>query len=163
MNWADIAILSIIGISALISLFRGFIREVLSLVAWIIAFWVAFTFTEPVSGLLQGVISFPSGRYIAAFLALFIGTLIAIGVVNFLIGRIIESSGLSGTDRLLGVVFGMVRGLAVVVVIVFLAGATPLPKDPWWRESMFLDHFQAMAEIAIGFLPPDLAKYFSYS
>jgi membrane protein required for colicin V production len=163
MNWADIAILTIIGLSALISLFRGFVREVLSLVAWVVAFWIAFTFTNRTSGLLIDYVSIPTARYVIAFIALLVFSLLLTGVVNHLIGKLIDKTGLSGTDRMLGVLFGLVRGVAVVGVIVFLAGLTPVPRDPWWRESTLMGHFQDLALVAISFLPPDLVKHFNYS
>lgn len=163
MNWADIAILTIIGISAVISLFRGFVREVLSLVAWVAAFWIAFTFTGRASDLLLEHVSIPTARYVLAFIGLLVISLIATGIINHLIGRLIDKTGLSGTDRMLGVVFGLVRGVAVVGLIVFLAGLTPVPRDPWWHESVLMAHFQELALIAISFLPPDLMTHFSYS
>ncbi len=163
MNWADIAILTIIGISALISLFRGFVREVLSLVAWVVAFWVAFRFTTPASQLLTDYVSVETARYVLAFVALLVLSLLVTGIVNHLIAKLIDKTGLTGTDRLLGVVFGTVRGVAIVGVIVFLAGLTPVPRDPWWRESSLMGHFQELALIAISFLPPDLMQHFSYS
>ena len=163
MNWADIAILTIIGISALISLFRGFVREVLSLLAWVVAFWIAFTFTGQASNLLLEYVSPATARYMLAFIALFIVSLLVTGIVNHLIGKLIDKTGLSGTDRMLGVIFGVIRGVAIVGVLAFLAGLTPVPRDTWWRESVFMQHFQELALIAISFLPPDLMKYFSYS
>jgi len=163
MNWADIAILSIIGISALISLFRGFVREVLSLVAWVAAFWIAFAFTERGAAYLMDYISLPSARYVVAFVVLLVVSLLVIGIINHLIAKLVDKTGLTGTDRMLGVVFGIVRGIAVVGVIVFLAGLTPVPRDPWWSESVLMVHFQELALIAISFLPPDLISHFSYS
>ncbi len=163
MNWADIAILSIIGISALLSLFRGFVREVLSLVAWVAAFWVAFAFTERSAGYLTDYISIPSARYVAAFVVLLVATLLVIGILNHLVAKLIDKTGLTGTDRMLGVIFGIVRGVAIVGVIVFLAGLTPVPRDPWWSESILMGHFQELALIAISFLPPDWMSHFSYS
>ena len=163
MNWADIAILSIIGISALLSLFRGFVREVLSLAAWVAAFWVAFTFTEQGADYLTDYISIPSARYVAAFVVLLVATLFVIGIINHLVAKLIDKTGLTGTDRMLGMVFGIVRGVAIVGVIVFLAGLTPVPRDPWWNESILMGHFQELALIAISFLPPDLMSHFSYS
>lgn len=163
MNWADIAILTIIGISALISLFRGFVREVLSLLAWVVAVWIAFVFAESAANLLVNQISVPTVRLVVAFVALLVVSLLVGGVINHLVGNLIDKTGLSGTDRMLGVVFGMIRGVAIVGVVVFLAGLTPAPRDPWWRASVLLGHFQDLALIAIGFLPPNLVGYFSYS
>ena len=163
MNWADIAILIIIGVSALISLFRGFVREVLSLLAWVVAFWIAFTFTNQASNLLIEYVSIPTARYVLAFIALLFASLFVTGIINYFIGKLIDKTGLSGTDRMLGVVFGILRGAALVGVLAFLAGLTAVPRDPWWRESVLIRHFQELAMLAISFLPPEVMKHFSYS
>jgi membrane protein required for colicin V production len=162
MNWADIAILTIIGISALISLFRGFVREALSLVAWVVAFWIALTFTDQAADLLIETVSIPSVRRVIAFIGLLVVTLIATGIINHLIGKLIDKTGLSGTDRMLGLVFGVIRGVAIVGVLVILAGLTRVPQDPWWKEAVLMQHFEELAVLVIGFLPPDLVKHFSY-
>lgn len=162
MNWADIAILTVIGISAVISLFRGFVREVLSLLAWVVAIWVAFVFTEQVATILIDHISVPTVRLVIAFVALLMVTLILAGIVNHLIGKLIEKTGLSGTDRMLGIVFGVIRGGAIVALLVMLAGLTPVPRDPWWKESMLLPHFVRAAHVVLVRLPPGVGKHFSY-
>ena len=162
MIWPDIAILVIIGISTIISLFRGFVKEVLSLLAWVVAIWVAYQFSASVAPLLEPFISLPSARQIAAFLLLLVATLLGVGIINFLISKLIESTGLTGTDRALGMIFGVLRGIVIVALLVLLAGATPLPQDPWWHESMFVGHFQSLAELGLQFVPPGLAKHFSF-
>ena len=163
MNWADISILTIIGISALISVFRGFVREALSLVGLGAAIWVAITFYNPVADLLANYVSIPTARRVLAFVAIVVVSLFVTGIINHLIGKLIDKTRLSGTDRMLGIVFGVVRGVAIVGVIVILLGLTQVPQDPWWRESMLMMHFQELALIAINFLPPDLIAHFSYS
>lgn len=160
MNWTDIAILSILGVSVFIGIMRGLVREVLSIVVWILAFWVAIAFSPALSGLLAGLIDVPSLRSAAAFLMLLIGTLLLGAIANYLIGRLLVSTGLSGTDRMLGVLFGLARGIVIVGVIVVLAHATPLPRDPWWQQSMFLPYFDRLANIAIGWMPDAMAAHF---
>jgi membrane protein required for colicin V production len=162
LQWTDIFILSVLGISALISLFRGLVREVLSLVAWLVAGWVAFKFAGPVGEQLAGMVSIPSVRMALAFIGLLIAVLLIFGVINFLIGKLIEGTGLSATDRMLGIVFGVARGIAIVTVMVMLAGLTPVPRDPWWRTSIFLPRFEQLAKLAIAFLPPEFGKHFTY-
>ena len=162
MIWPDIAILIVVGISAIISLFRGFVREVLSLLAWVIALWVAYQFSSSAAPLFESFVALPSARQIIAFVVLLVVSLMAVGIINFLISKLIESTGLSGTDRALGMVFGILRGIVLVTLLVMLAGATPLPQDPWWQESIFIAHFQALAEYALKFFPPVFAKHFSF-
>ena len=160
--WSDIFILTVIGISALLSLFRGLIREVLSLVAWLVAGWVAFKFAGPLGDQMAGMVSVPSVRMALAFIGLLIAVLCVFGVLNFLLGKLIDSTGLSATDRMFGVIFGLARGIAIITVLVMLAGLTPLPRDPWWRESLFLSRFEQLAKLAIAWLPPRFSKHFEY-
>ncbi len=162
MIWADVVILVLIGLSMAISLWRGFTREALSLVAWIAAFWVGFTFAWLPASWLEAHVSVPSARLALGFLGLFLVTLLLGGVVNYLIGKAVDKTGMTGTDRMLGLFFGLARGIVLVAILVLLAGLTPLPRDPWWSESLFLGHFQQLAELLRGLLPPDIAAYFVY-
>jgi len=162
MLWVDIAILVIIAISAVISLLRGLVREVLSLIAWLAAFWVAKTFHPAVADLLLDKISLPSARWFLAYALLFVGTLFALGAVNFLIGRLVSATGLSGTDRMLGIIFGVARGVAICTLLVLIATFTPLPKDPWWGHSIFIPHLQVLALWLRGQIPPELTHYFNF-
>lgn len=163
MIWVDYAILGIIGISALISLVRGFVREAISLATLLLAFWVATQFSAHVGAMLAGKISVPSVRIGVAFGLLFVLTLFAGGLVNYLAGLLVRKTGLSGTDRMLGLLFGILRGAAIVTLLVLAAGLTPLPKDPWWHSSQFIMHFQAGAVWLRSHLPPDIASHFSFA
>ncbi|NQY26185.1 MAG: CvpA family protein [Piscirickettsiaceae bacterium] len=162
MIWVDYVIIGIIVFSASISIVRGFIKEVLSLVSWALAFWVALTFSPNLSTLLTDYIASPSLRLFSAFFALFIVTLILGALINHLISTLVEKTGLSGTDRALGVVFGLLRGVAIVILLVLLAGATPMPSDSWWQDSVLLEHFETLAISARDILPADLAEYIHF-
>ncbi|MCL4125133.1 UNVERIFIED_CONTAM: hypothetical protein GTU68_004884 [Idotea baltica] len=159
MLWIDYVIIGIIALSAIISVVRGFVREVLSLVAWILAFWVALTFSQPLSGFLSNYISTPSVSLFTAFAALFVVTLILAALVNHLIATLVEKTGLSGTDRMLGVIFGLLRGVAIITLLILFAAATPMPNDPWWQNAMLIEHFEKLAIWAKQFLPLGLAQY----
>lgn len=162
MTWVDYGIVGLVALSALVSLLRGFLREALSLAGWVMAFWVALTFTRELASALPASISVPSARLAVAFFALFLGTLLVAALVNFLAGQLVERTGLTGTDRLLGVAFGIARGAVIVAILVLLAGFTALPQDPWWRGSALLPHVQQMALWIRGFLPPDIAAQIRY-
>jgi len=162
MTWVDYAILAIIGISALISIFRGLVREVLSLLAWGCAFWVARGFMQEAAGWFGGVVSVPAARLVLAFATLFVGTLLVAALVNLLIGKLIAGTGLNGTDRMLGVLFGVGRGIVIVATLVLVARLTPVPQDPWWRTSLLLPRFEAAALVMRGYLPAEVAGYFQF-
>jgi membrane protein required for colicin V production len=139
----DIGIVCIVAISGLISLVRGFVKEAMSLMIWVVAFGVAMAFKEPVAELLVNFIDLASMRQLAAWAGLFVGTLLLGSVTNFLLGKLVNSTGLSGTDRTLGLVFGVFRGLLVVLaIVIILPQAVPVDEDPWWRASSLIPLFQ---------------------
>ena len=162
MIWIDYAILAIVGISGVISLMRGFIREALSLAGWITAFWVALAFSGRAAAWLEGYVTVPSVRVGIAFAALFIGVLLLCGIALRLAGLLVERTGMSGTDRTLGIVFGVLRGIVIAGLLVLLAGLTPLPRDPWWNQSLFLPHFVELAHQIRSFLPTDVQQQFQF-
>ena len=162
MTAVDYAIFAVIVLSAVISVVRGFVREALSLAGWVLAIWLALSFTQDLALLLEDYLPVPSARLAVAFFVLFFLTLLLTGLVNFLAGQLVDKTGLSGTDRALGVVFGIARGGVIVAILVLLAGFTALPRDIWWSESQVLHHFQELAVWLRGFLPPDIAAEINY-
>lgn len=142
----DWAIVAIIAISALISLSRGFVKEALSLVTWIIAGAVAWMFGGSLSEYLAGYIETPSARVIAGCAIMFVATLIVGAMINYLIGELVRVTGLSGTDRFLGMAFGAARGVLLVVVAVGLLSLGPVQQDGWWKESQLVPKFLLVAD-----------------
>jgi len=145
-TWVDWAIIAIIAVSSLISLKRGFVKEALSLVTWIIAGVVAWLFGGALSQHLTEFIDMPSARVIAGCAILFVATLLVGALVNFLISELVRVTGLSGTDRFLGMVFGGARGALLVVVLTGLLSLAPVQQDPWWQQSSLLPHFLMVAD-----------------
>lgn len=141
MNWADWLIIGVIGISTLISLKRGFIKEALSLLIWVVAFVVARTFSQNMASLLIEYIDAYSVRMAVAFAILFAMTLVIGALVNYLVATLVKATGLTGTDRALGMVFGMARGALLVVVVVALVRHTPVSGDVWWKDSRLIPQF----------------------
>lgn len=163
MIWVDYVILAIIGISAGIGLVRGLVREALSLAGWVAAIWAGYAFSDQVAAMLVDEISTPSLREAVAFFAVFAAVLLVTAIVLQLVDLVVEKTGLSGTDRMLGMVFGVGRGAVVVAILVLLAGLTALPRDPWWRQSTLLPHFETLAGEIRSLLPPEFASHFDFA
>jgi len=152
MAAVDYVVLSIIAISALIGLARGFLREILSLAIWALAVILALAFADQMVVLLPKRIDGESLRFVAAFAVIFVGTLLAGAVVQWLIGRMVETTGLSGTDRLVGLVFGALRG-AVVCIVAAIALRPFTAEQAWWQESRAIP--------ALGAFEADVMRAFS--
>ena len=163
MEYADYAVIGIIVISILVGAIRGFIKEAFSLAVWAAAFLVAFQYSGAVALQLESHIELPSARTALAFVGLFLAVLLVGGLVTFLIGKLVEKTGLSGTDRLLGGVFGGIRGLCLVLAIMLVAGLTPVPQDPWWQQSRTIQSLMPLAEWSAKFLPDYVLEHMQLS
>ena len=159
MEYADYVVIGIIVISILVGAIRGFIKEVFSLAVWIAAFLVAFQYSGAIALLLENQIELPSARTSLAFVGLFVSVLVVGGLLTFLIGKLVEQTGLSGTDRILGGAFGSIRGLFLVLVIMLVAGLTPVPQDPWWQQSRTIQSLMPLAEWSAKFLPDYILEH----
>ncbi len=161
-NWLDWVIVTVIGISSLLSLSRGFFKEVLSLLTWIIAIVVAWLFGSSLSVHLEGMIDSALLREGAARLILFVAMLILGGLVNRIVAALVKFTGLNGTDRLLGMVFGAMRGVLLVVVAIGLLSYTPAKQETWWQQSRLQPDFLMMADwskrTVVGLFQPLLAQ-----
>lgn len=164
-NWADWVILGIVVVSCLFGLMRGLIKEALSVANWIIAVLIAVTFRDPLASLLVNHIETPSLRQIVAFSSLFVTTLIVGALVNYLIGELVKITGLSSTDRVLGMVFGLLRGFVVVMALLLLIPPiVSIDQDPWWRESALIPNllaFEGWARATASDLTSWLRQLFS--
>ena len=158
MNGADLVILGILLVSIVVSLVRGFIKEMFSILVWAAAIFAAFRVAGPLAEALKPLIDLPSARVIVAFAAVFVLVLVVGGLIGFLVGKMVEKTGLSPTDRLFGALFGLARGLAIVVLAVMLTRVTPFAADPWWHESRLMPSFEIMAERARSWLPESIGE-----
>ncbi|XNH05631.1 CvpA family protein [Vibrio cyclitrophicus] len=164
MNWLDFVILGVIGFSAVISLVRGFAKEALSLVIWFGAFFIASQYYAKLAMYFTNIEDemFRNGTAIAA---LFVATLVVGALVNYVIGQLVQKTNvLSGTDRILGVVFGGLRGVLIVSAVLFFMDAfTAFPSSEWWKNSQlvpefsriiapFFEHLQATSSFLSGAL-----------
>lgn len=159
MNYADIAILFVLGLSVIVGLLRGFVSEVWALACWIFAGWVAWYCGPFVEEWFPQDFASPGLRLVMAYVGCFILVVIAGSLVGYLLRRLVSGSGLSGTDRLLGLVFGLVRGVAVIVLLVLMLGFTPFHRDAWWQESRLMPTFESAAARVKAYLPAELSNY----
>jgi len=156
MNVLDYTILIVMAISALVGLLRGFVRETVSLLVWIGAFWLALTYGAAAAERMGGFIQEPSLRMAAAFVALFVLVLVAGMVINYLLASLLKKTGLRFSDRILGVLFGLARGGLVVGLGVVLVELTPLVESASWRESILIGFLQPMLADVHRYLPSGL-------
>jgi membrane protein required for colicin V production len=161
LTWIDNGIIALVVVSMIISLIRGFVKEALSLVVWLLAFIIGARFSAPLSQLFVGHIANPSVRLAVSFLILFVVTLILGGLVNFLISELVVKTGLSGTNRLLGFIFGFLRGIVVVALLILFAQLTAIPNSKAWKESMLIPKIEPVALWLKVFVPQDLGQYLS--
>lgn len=137
-NWVDYAIFGIIFLSMILGLMRGFVREVVSLAVWVIAFWIAAYFAKDVMPHLGGIVTHPAFAFATAFLLLLLATLFIGMLFNYFIGHLVKSSELSGTDRMLGLVFGFLRGVVLVIALLLLTQMFSQPLPAWWQQSAII-------------------------
>lgn len=144
MNWVDFTILGIIGLSAVVSLVRGFVKEAVSLIVWLTAFFVASNFYPQVATFLTQIQN-PMWQNGAAIAILFVATILVGSFVNYTLGQLVQVSGLSGTDRVLGMVFGGLRGILIVSAVLFFVDTfTSLAKADAWQSSVLIPEFDVV-------------------
>lgn len=153
LNWADIGIISIIGISMLVSLVRGLMREAVSLITWFAAIIFSLHCARLLADRLVEWVPSPSLRLMLSLVALFIIAFAVGALVNMLTGQLLKRAGLSGLDRFLGMLFGAIRGALVVAVMVLLAKVFAADQDPWWHESVLIPYFLAIAQWLQSIVP----------
>lgn len=146
MIWIDFAIIGVISFSTLISLIRGFVKEAMSLVVWLAAFFISSTFYLDLAAFLTNIED-ELVRNGVAICILFVSSLVVGGIVNYVIGQLVQKTGLSGTDRVLGLVFGALRGVLIVAAILFfLDSFTPVGNSHWWQASVLVPEFGFIIE-----------------
>jgi len=158
MIWLDYALLIIVALSALYSVFRGFVREVLSLAGWVLAFWVAIKYSAHLAVYLEGTIDIPGVRFVAAFLALFLGIMVGSIFISRMVVKLVRLGGLRGFDRFIGAGFGVARGLVIVTVLVLLGSLSPLTQEPAWQQSMMVPYLQKIAGWATDKVPDEVVN-----
>jgi membrane protein required for colicin V production len=162
MSWLDYAILGVLAVSVVWGIWRGFVREVISLAGWVLAFLAANAVAGPLGDALPTSISSPEVRVLAAFLVVFIFTLSIATVAGMLLSRLLKAAGLGGLDRTLGGLFGLARGVVILLALAIAAGLTTAPRHPLWKESVGAGMLTRTVLQLKPWLPPRLADRLRY-
>ena len=162
MTVFDYIVLFILISSVIISTMRGLVKEILSLIGWIAAFVVANAFGAKLAPMLPSMIPGGSLRLIVAFIALFLGVRVLMGLLALAIGALIEASGLSLADRGLGGLFGLGRGIVIVLAGVILCGMTSIPQQAFWKNALLSPMAETGARTVKPFLPAAFAQHVQF-
>ena len=135
MNWVDLGAISVLLFSAAFGMFRGFVKELSALLGLVVSVWLAFTFSPEVALMLADWVDTPSIRLPLAFIGLLILATLLSGLLSRLLVSAVSQVGFSGVDRALGMLFGILRGAAIVAFVIFIAEKTPITEHKVWQNS----------------------------
>ncbi|MDA7995137.1 MAG: CvpA family protein [Gammaproteobacteria bacterium] len=157
----DFIVIAVLLVSLLIGLFRGFVSEVLSLASWTVSLWAAYAHARGGADYFAPYIAQSSLRLVAAFIAIFLLTLIVVSFIGHVIRRFVLFGGVGGIDRTLGMLFGLTRGVVIVGLFVLVSSLMGLNAEVWWQQSHLLGYFEPAARGLVALLPPEWTAYFS--
>ena len=162
MTIFDYLVLFVLVSSVVISTLRGLVKEILSLLGWIVAFVVANAYGARLAPMLPDLLPGDTARLILAFIVLFLGGRILMGLLSLAIGALVEASGLSLADRGLGGLFGLARGIVIVLAAVILCGMTAIPQQAFWKDALLSPMAETGVRTVKPFLPAALARHVGY-
>ena len=157
MTVFDYGVIAIVVASLALGAWRGLIGEVLALLAWILAALAAWQFGPEIGALLTAIED-PGLRLLAGYGTVFLGVLLVLGVIRLAIRGLLKALGLTAVDRLLGVCFGIARGMLIVLILVAVGGMTSAPKQPWWQQAALAPPLETAVLASKPWLPPEVAK-----
>lgn len=162
MTIFDYLVLFVLVSSVVISTLRGLVKEILSLLGWVVAFVLANAYGAALAPMLPGMIPGGTVRLIVAFIALFIGVRILMGLLTLAMTAVVNATGLSLADRGLGGLFGLARGIVIVLAGVILCGMTSIPQQAFWRNALLSPIAESGARTVKPFLPAALAQHVQF-
>jgi membrane protein required for colicin V production len=163
MTVFDWSVIGVVALSMLFAFARGFTRELIALLAWVLGFFAAIAFSPIVGAWLPELGGNPVARYLIAFVVILIGALVAGALVAWPLRSVIRRSGLGFVDRFLGALFGIARGVVLVLAFVLIAGLTVLPRQDWWQNAALAQPLVAAAMSLTPWLPQAWAERLDYS
>jgi len=161
MNWVDYAFIGTVVFSMLLGIWRGLVREAVSLAALIAAFLITGLYAPEVGRWLDSAIDSPLVRGVTAHILVFVAVLLAGALVTWLLSKVVNAAGLSGFNRLLGSGFGALRGLLIVTAIVLLAKVSLLGREPAMQASLLRPQLSPLADNLQAVIPPSWLAWLS--
>lgn len=158
MTIFDYVVIGIVVASLLLGLWRGVIGELIALAAWVLAFFAAMEFGPQIGATLYVGITDPAMRALAGYATVFVVVLVVMALVRLAVRGLIKALGLSLSDRILGVAFGVLRGVLICLVMVALGGLTAAPREAWWQNATLSAPLETGVLAMKSWLPQDLAK-----
>ncbi len=163
MTVLDWSVIGVLALSILLAYARGFTRELIALLAWVLGFFAALAFSPLVGAWLPEFGGSPVVRYIVAFVAIMILSIVLGALVAWPLSTVIRKSGLGFVDRFLGGIFGIARGVVLVLAFVLIAGLTSLPRHDWWQNAALAPVLVAAALSCAPWLPAEWVQRLDYS
>lgn len=163
MTAFDYIAIGIVGVSLLFGLWRGVVGEIIALVAWGLAIFAAVEFGAKLGQWAFTGLNDPAVRTLAGCVLVFVAVLVIMALLRMLVSHMVKALGLSASDRILGMLFGLLRGLLVCMVLVALGGMTSAPQQAWWKQAMLAKPLETSVLAAKQWLPDDLAKRIRFS
>ena len=163
MNWLDSVVLAVFLLSIAWGVYRGLVREVMSLVGWVIAFLAANLFAAPLADQLPASLSRPEYRTLFAFVVIFFVAVVVTALASIWLHKVMHAAGLGSVDRVFGALFGLLRALIIVLAFAIVAGLTAIPRMPAWKDSLAGNQLAAAALALKPWLPPALTARLKYN
>ncbi len=158
MTVFDYVFLGVLAFSALIGMWRGLVSEVMAVLAWVAALFVAWRYSAQAAQVFEGLIVEPVWRQVAGGALIVVGVLILVALLRYLLRELLRAAGLGPTDRFFGALFGIARGLAVAFVVVLIGGLAGISREPWWAQSFFAPPLESAVIAAKPWLPDAVAE-----
>ncbi len=156
MPWIDIVIIAIFAMSILIGIYRGLVKETLSVASWVLAAFAAFQFGEQASEYIKPYVKQEPLDLAIAYVAVFLVALILFSIISHIISQLFESSGMKGVDRSIGSLFGILRAAAIIVALILVGRFMAMDNQQWWIDSKFIPYFEPLVDWFKSYLPVDI-------
>lgn len=158
MTVFDYVFLAVLGLSAAIGMWRGLLSEVMAVAAWVFALLAAWRYNGMAAELFAGVIDEVVWRQFAGGAVVVLGVLVLAALLRHLLRQLLQATGLGPTDRFLGAVFGIARGLLVASIVVLLGGLAGVSREPWWTQALFSAPLESVVLASRPWLPEAVAE-----